>query len=718
MKNVEILSPAGNMECFLAAINAGADAVYMAGKAYGARAEAGNFTEEEFVRALNIAHINGRKIYLTLNTLIKEREWKELHGFLTPLYEAGLDGVIIQDLGLVDYLSREFPKLPLHASTQMTITHPLSAKLLKENGIVRVVPARELSLEEIKNIKEEAGVEVEAFIHGAMCYCYSGQCLFSSFLGGRSGNRGRCAGTCRLPYSVSKTEDKKIISKDVYPLSLKDLCTIDHMGQLIDAGIDSFKIEGRLKSPEYVAGVTHIYRKYVDAHLRGESMAVSDKDRQMLENLYLRGNLSDGYYYRHNSKDMVSLTNPSYNKNNKGSEENIAFIKENFMEKATVKTIYGAAIFKAKENMSLTIYDDEGVSITVMGGPVEPANARPATKEDIIKRLNKTGGTGFVFETLDVQLEDNLFIPVGALNELRREGILAYENKLLEAYRREMPLKPADKAGLIFENVKQKENYSVSVMQAKQLKAVMDYEFENLYIPYDLFYSKQIDIEDISRDKKLILSLPRIIRKRDKKYLEALKDFLNKYAERIERVLVKNLEEIEFVKEVCENMDLEADHSIYTWNTHSLDFLLKYVKRTTAPLELSIHELKDIKYRDPVIPIYGNASLMVSANCIAKTGDKCTGDKYGFDYALIDRYKKNEGVFCNCIHCYNEIFNAMPTSLHNKLKDLKAGGFNNFRLDFTLEDESKIKDVLDYYLKGTKEAPFEFTSGHIDKGAI
>lgn len=722
MNKVEILAPAGNMDCFLAAINAGADAVYMAGKSYGARAEAGNFTEEEFVKALDIAHIHGRKIYLTLNTLVKEKEWGNLYSFLLPLYEAGLGGVIIQDLGLLDYLSRNFPKLPLHASTQMTITHPLSAKLLKESGIVRVVPARELSLDEIKNIKEEAGVEVEAFIHGAMCYCYSGQCLFSSFLGGRSGNRGRCAGTCRLPYSIDESSNNKSIKKDVYPLSLKDLCTIDYIGELIDAGIDSFKIEGRLKSPEYVAGVTHLYRKYVDFHLMGQDIKVSDDDRYMLENLYLRGSIGHGYYHKHNGKDMVSLENPSYSK---GDDSVASSIYEKFLNKVPRKAIYGAATFKIGSSMCLTVYDTEGNSVTVTGGIVSEAQEIAATKEDVKKRLNKTGGTNFFFDTLDVTIEGNCFIPVGELNALKREGIAQYESLLLKPFKRELSAlslsqETDSKAEVTIrpKSYKIKENYSISIMQTEQLKAVSRYEFERIYIPYDLFYGKKLNIEDINTDKKLALSLPRIIRKRDGEYLESLKEFLRKYQSYFERILVRNLEELEFVMKLSINSKIEADSTLYAWNKNSRKFLKKYVDRITSPLELSLYELMDIEDRDMVIPVYGYAALMVSSNCIANTADKCTKNRYGFDYTLTDRYKKKEGVFLNCIHCYNEIYNALPTSLHKKTGELIKKGFGNFRIDFTLESNAEIENVLDYYLKNIGNAPLNFTYGHIDKGAI
>ncbi len=244
-RKVELLAPAGNYEAFMGALNAGADAVYLGGEKFGARAYADNFTTQEICRALHVAHFMGRKIYLTVNTLFKESEVAQLYAYLLPFYEAGLDGVIVQDLGVFCLLRDWFPKLPLHVSTQMTVTDKGAALFLKEQGAARIVPARELSLLEVRGLKEAAGIEIECFIHGAMCYCYSGQCLFSSILGGRSGNRGRCAQPCRLPYQIYA--DKDLVMGEGYPLSLKDMCTLEYIPQLIEAGIDSFKIEGRMK---------------------------------------------------------------------------------------------------------------------------------------------------------------------------------------------------------------------------------------------------------------------------------------------------------------------------------------------------------------------------------------------------------------------------------------------------------------------------------------
>ena len=256
-RDVEILAPAGSMECLRAAVAAGADAIYLGGTKFGARAYAQNLSEEDLVQAIEYVHIHGRKIYMTVNTLLKDRELNELYAYLLPYYKAGLDGVIVQDIGAVKFIGEYFPEMPVHASTQMTITNTLGADFLKRYGITRVVPARELSLKEIRDMKKQTGLEMECFVHGALCYCYSGQCLLSSMIGGRSGNRGQCAQPCRLPY---QTEGKK--PADL--MSLKDLCTIDILPELIDAGIDSFKIEGRMKTALYVATVARTYRMAID----------------------------------------------------------------------------------------------------------------------------------------------------------------------------------------------------------------------------------------------------------------------------------------------------------------------------------------------------------------------------------------------------------------------------------------------------------------------
>lgn len=427
MNKPELLAPAGDFLCLEAAINAGADAIYLAGKEFGARASAKNFSTEELIDGIELAHIHGKRIYLTLNTLIKEREWEKLEAFLRPLYSKGLDGVIIQDFGLIDFLKENFSRLEIHASTQMTVTGVYGAKLLKDKGICRIVPARELLLDEIRTIKEEADIEVETFIHGAMCYCYSGQCLFSSYLGGRSGNRGRCAQPCRLPYTVSY-ENKYIMKEEVkYPISLKDMCTVTCIDKLIEAGIDSFKIEGRLKSPEYVAGVTSIYRKYIDMYLEEGKIKVSKKDIDMLAGLYMRSERSEGYYFMHNGDEMITKLSPSY----AGQEQNVVDnINDLYVKPVEKIKVYGVATLVVGEPSSIILKYGDKV-INAEGDAVLQAQNRPLTEDDVKKQLMKTGESLFEFERLEVQMDDNCFMPVKCLNELRRNAFDKLKEVLL-----------------------------------------------------------------------------------------------------------------------------------------------------------------------------------------------------------------------------------------------------------------------------------------------
>lgn len=305
-KKIEILAPVGSYESFKAAVTAGADAVYAGGPRFGARAFADNFTDEQLLEAIDYAHLHGRKFYLTVNTLLKDEEMEMLHGYLEPLYRQGLDAVIVQDIGVLAFVRAHFPEMDIHASTQMTIANTEGALFLKEHGAVRVVPARELALEEVRDIAKRTGLELECFVHGALCYCYSGQCLLSSLIGGRSGNRGQCAQPCRLPYTVN--------GKKEYALSLKDICTLELIPEMVDAGIDSFKIEGRMKKPEYVALVTAMYRKYTDMYLQNgrKGFSVSARDIEMLMDIYNRGGFSQGYYKQHNGREMLSIGRPNH----------------------------------------------------------------------------------------------------------------------------------------------------------------------------------------------------------------------------------------------------------------------------------------------------------------------------------------------------------------------------------------------------------------------
>lgn len=501
-REIEILAPAGSMECLKAAVAAGADAVYVGGSMFGARAYANNFTEEELLEAIDYVHLHGRKLFLTVNTLLKEHELEEkLYKYLRPYYLRGLDAVIIQDVGVLKFVKEHFPELPIHASTQMTITGVDGAKFLEAQGVDRVVTARELSMKEVAKISEATNVEIESFVHGALCYCYSGQCLFSSFLGGRSGNRGQCAQPCRLLYQA---EGEK---KSQYLLSLKDICTLELIPEMAEAGIYSFKIEGRMKKPEYVAGVVSMYRKYADLYLSGKKpYVVNEKDKEMLMDLYNRGGFHTGYYHTQNGREMVSLDRPNHagvpavkclrkqgrnvvakalidlnpqdiielpirkgqekadvytckSSVTKGKEISIPVFTDTPFQKGMIwnrtkntqlienlHKNYLDAKIKEKINGKLILSKDESATLTIVygdvsvhvsGDKVQEAMNQPMDADRIEKQMRKTGNTEFEFDHLDIEINGNIFVPMQSLNELRRVALSKLEEEICSAYRRE-----------------------------------------------------------------------------------------------------------------------------------------------------------------------------------------------------------------------------------------------------------------------------------------
>ncbi|MBQ0001494.1 MAG: U32 family peptidase, partial [Clostridiales bacterium] len=372
-EEIELLAPAGSFEGFQAVLGAGADAVYMGGTAFGARAYAKNFGEEELLRAIDLAHLHNRKLYLTVNTLLKNQELEEqLYNYILPYYREGLDAVLVQDLGVMRFLKRNFPDLPLHASTQMTVTGPEGMKFLEKEGLTRVVGARELSLRELRAMHESSPLEIEAFIHGALCYSYSGQCLMSSIFGGRSGNRGRCAQPCRLSYQTAREDQKFKGKSDLCPLSLKDMCTIDYLPELLDAGVMSLKIEGRMKQPQYAAGVTGMYRKYLDLLFEKgpENYRVEEKDRRTLIDLFNRGGSCDGYLKQHNGPSMMAFSNEK-----KTGDIDVTLLK-------CRKNIRGKLMLYPGSPAYLTVYDDQH-SATVSGAEVQTATGKPMEESRI-----------------------------------------------------------------------------------------------------------------------------------------------------------------------------------------------------------------------------------------------------------------------------------------------------------------------------------------------
>ncbi|WP_343248974.1 U32 family peptidase [Diplocloster hominis] len=737
-KKIELLAPAGSYDSFRAAVQAGADAVYMGGSRFGARAYADNPQEDSLLQALREAHLRGKKIYLTVNTLLKERELEtELYEYLLPYYEEGLDAVIVQDVGVLSFVRKYFPDLPVHASTQMTITGPLGAGFLEKEGVSRVVPARELTLVEIRRIREQTGLEIETFIHGALCYCYSGQCLLSSILGGRSGNRGRCAQPCRLPYEWKGRGKQAVPASASHLLSMKDLCTIDLLPDILEAGVTSLKIEGRMKQPEYVAGVVRIYRKYLDLYLEQgrRNYRVSEKDRRELECLFSREGFTKGYYLQHNGRKMLSL-------NNGGGEIRMGDLMEtlrrDYVGNQSKEKINGMLIL-SKDNHAKLCVSTRNASVTVTGARAEQAKQRPVQKEQVEKQLRKTGNTPFVFGQLQIEMEEGLFFPLQAVNEIRRNALEALERELLAPFRRTAPGiwegendKRAADAGTR-EEQEAILRIRAYVEEAEQLEVLVTLEeISDLYVNYSLFPSvleekaEPADLkrwtEEIHRHKKqCYLVLPVIFRESLRHAFDANWDRLMEAG--LDGIVIRNYEEYEFLERHSFAKPVVVDANVYTFNKRSRGFwAAKGCGRDTAPVELNLKELRARGCEGSEIIAYGHLPMMVSAQCLLKTADACTHVPQ--TRRLKDRYQKYFYVknFCMPESCYNVIYNSVPLVLLDQDTDIKSLRPAAIRLDFTIETGAEALKAarlyIDRYIHGIQtDMPWkEFTRGHFKRG--
>lgn len=693
---MELLSPAGNFITFTGAVNAGCDAVYLGGTRYGARAYADNFTDEEIIKAIRLAHISHVKVYLTVNTLIKEREYKAVCDYIRRFYEAGLDGCIVQDIGLIVRFRDLFPEMECHVSTQGFATGLESVRLYKSLGATRVVLARELSLDEIKYIKSHEDIELETFIHGAMCYSYSGECLFSSCLGGRSGNRGRCAGPCRLPYRLSGSK-----SGEQYLLSMKDQCTVEILPGLIDAGIDSLKIEGRMKKPEYSALVTSVYRKYIDLYMEHpEGFKVEEKDLNNLRHMYLRSEIGKGYYFCQNGPEMLTLSSPAYNGND---ESLMASAKEKFLDAPKKLPVSAFASIIPGEPMSLTL--SSGInSVTITGDTVSPAEKRPLEEADVIKQLSKLGDSCFTLEDIYVEMTGPSFAPVKSLNELRRRAV--------EELTEDLSVKePAHQGKVTFKSTGYNGEFVkkpiVLVHKMEQFEAARS--FDNIYIGV----TSELCLRNDIKGDNLILVLPDVVRIKDYKYVN---DILRRACDNeFIAVLVRNPETLQMLVTGDFDIPVILGSEIYIANKEASKFAKEVSVSHVAPLELSHHELTECYDEDTYIFAYGKIPLMHTANCVVKTTQGCMRHKgEPFTY-LTDRTDVTFSVYRNCDTCSNIIYNSVPTYLYEEIKDSKFSA-DRIVISFTDEDPKTVNDILSLYLKGRGEAPDKFTKAYWKRG--
>lgn len=755
----ELLAPAGSYDSLKAAVGAGADAVYLGGARFGARAYADNFEAKELCEAIGYAHLHGCDLYLTVNTLLKDRELEELGSYLRPYYESGLDGVIVQDFGVFSYIREYFPELPIHASTQMTILGPGGAAFLKEQGAARIVTARELSLEEIREIHASVDIEIESFIHGALCYCYSGQCLFSSMLGGRSGNRGRCAQPCRLPYQVKAKGKTLERQEEAYLLSPKDMCTIELLPEILEAGVCSLKIEGRMKRPEYTAGVVEVYRKYLDYYLEHgkEGYQVLGEDLDKLRRLYNRGGFSKGYYQVRNGRELMSLTRPGHfegsgQKGKQGGRKNrqelqekqayeelLAKLKSQYLDTEKKEKIKGTFRI-SKEFSTEFLVTCRGITITVLGEPAQVPKNQPMEQDAILRQLRKTGDTPFVFEELRLEGEQEVFLPVRQLNSMRREALERLETELKTRESRKKPEKLPElfkaERGLVLihsdtelchagEARKKDDGYEIHVQleRPEALLAVLEMpEVSRISLS-----CSQADFSGLKAcadtchkaGKSCGLVLPAVFRTAERRYFEKRLELLKSSG--LDFFVVKNLEETAFLKESGWIIPVILDHNLYTFNQRAHSFWKEQgILMDTLPLELNEKELRTRGCGDSEMVVYGYLPLMVTANCLHKTLGSCR--KQQEIWRLADRYKKEFPVVNECRWCYNVIYNCEPLSLLKNAKEVEQISPKSLRLSFVMEDEHQIRQILRQFVevfchKGKAE-PIEgaFTRGHLKRG--
>lgn len=737
MKKIELLAPAGNMESLYAAIEAGCDAVYIGGYGYSARSYADNFSNEEIVEAIDYAHVYGVKVYVAVNTLIYETEVDSFMNYIDFLHKNNVDALIIQDLGMLDLIHKTYPNLELHASTQMHIHNLEGVKFAEKIGLKRVVLARETGIDLIHKIKNNSNIELEVFGHGALCISYSGQCLMSSLIGSRSGNRGSCVGSCRLPYDLVEKNNNKIINNDKYLLSTKDLCSLENIGLLIDSGISSLKIEGRMKRPEYIFLVVSIYRKYIDLYYKNGVVKIDDSDILELKKIYNRM-FTKGFLFNEKNGSIVNQFRPNHQGITLGKvikkDKNFIYIKlcsdvlqgdgirilnksEDvgctlnyiYKEQKLVNSASSGDVIKIKINdlvsigdivikttdfnqlksidnklknlnrkvkiegfieakignyLSLTITDSINKVKVESDNKIEVAKNNNVSREQIIRQVNKLGNTIYDFSNLEIVCDENIFIPIKVINDLRREAIskLTDLRKYKIAYQKS--IYSIDVPSF---NSEQYLNYYIN--NYKQYETVKNKNIFNIYVQDDTLFNK------IKFDNRVIRKLPRVI--------EHHKNYEG-------NLLVGEIGSLNFYK----NNKIITDFSFNVVNSYTVAFLHSIgVDRVTLSYELSDEQIENLissyiaryeKNPNLELIIYGKEEMMISKFNLLKMYQK-TGD----NYYLKDRYNKLYKIIedNNLMYIYNY-------DVRNNLKKINyyySIGINYLRLNILDDSELEIK---------------------------
>ena len=686
----ELLSPAGSWDALIAAVQSGADAVYMGFGAFNARRNAKNFTDEEFSAAVKYCHLRGVKVYLTLNTLLTDRELSAAADTLRKASAMGVDAVLVQDWGVWALARVVVPDLPLHASTQMSLHTLGGAKLAAQLGLERIVLARELSREDIRTICRGCDAEIEVFVHGALCMCYSGQCAMSALIGQRSGNRGTCAQPCRLPYGVNAP------AKGGHPLSLKDANLSAYLQELDEMGVACLKLEGRMKRPEYVALITSIYRRLLD-----KKRLPTREESQQLEAAFSRSGFTDGYYLGRKGPDMFG-TRPE---NARWPEELFSAVRKEY-ETAEHRTtrITMRCVMRAGQNATLTIRTDGGTEIAVQGALPEAARNRALTAEELRARLAKTGGTVFTAEQIDVALDDGLMLPASAINALRREGLSALEQKLTTVPPRrtfDTPNLPDCECA-----VPDAPLFTCSISKAEQLsEELVACGPEMIDIPLEILDT--IDLSPYLGRTRFCAVLPRIFRTEDE---AAFREMLGRKIG-LDAVAVSNLGHLPIVEGL--GLEVRGDSGLNVFNSRSLLFLRDLgLQSATVSFELRHQQIRDLKKYLPCEAIvYGRLPLMVMENCVIgnNVGCRCEqgnylSDRTGAQFPLLPVWNHR-----------NEIENSKALFLADK-PEYRNIGLSYARLRFTTESPQECVSILRRYQGHGDWQPADFTRGLFYRG--
>ena len=767
MRDVELLAPVGSFEALKAAVQNGANAVYLGGKDFGARASANNFDRDELKEAVKYAHIRGVQVFVTTNTLRKENEIEDFLEYAKFLYDIDVDAIILQDIGMARLIKRELPDFELHASTQM-VAHSLEdVKYLESVGFDRVVLAREVTVEEIKYICDNCKADIEVFVHGALCVCYSGQCLMSSMIGNRSGNRGRCAQPCRQRYELIDVYTGEVVnSNGDYLLSPRDLNAIEEIDKVIDAGVHSLKIEGRMKRPEYVATVIDGYRKTIDEYLATNKLNVSDETINDLYTIFNR-KFTKGLLLGDVGKDMMNSQLPNnqglyvgtvvdYNKKAKrlkiklantlkkgdginlgggtigriiknGNIETIGYKGETIeldfvgearkgqivfktsdselmdrvqatftQDKEFVKNIIDAKItIKLGQKPILTLKDRHSNEATIEGDKiVEEAMKVALSKEKVETQLRKLGNTPYELDLLEIELDDNVSLPISLLNQMRRDCIELLDKERVSIKNRKYKNKIVKYKPVLYNRNKQQE-ISVKVKNLEQLESALECGVDRIYYEDTNTIDKGMSLA-VKYNKKVIYSAPRIIRNKEYNHLAKANNA------GVESVQVGNYGSIDYFKD----KKLNIDYYLNAFNSETINYYKEIGADTLCiSQELNINEIKEtIKYTDINIEsvVYGYTPLMITEYCPMgvivrdckkdKRVAKCKESIYALRNSKGDEFRVSQDIFCR-----STIYNSNVTCMLDNLYELHEIGINVLRLDFTLEDKETVKEVIEAY---------------------